>query len=97
MNKLYFVGITTISISLLALVYSEDNQPSILVTPAVQLLTPEQITANENATRLQHFIDPQLADGFDFPIGDVNAKGSYIAPNGKKYSGWYIATNFAEN
>jgi murein DD-endopeptidase MepM/ murein hydrolase activator NlpD len=97
MNKLYFVGITTISISLLALVYSEDNQPSILVTPAVQLLTPEQITANDNAARLQQFIDPQLADGFDFPIGDVNAKGSYIAPNGKKYSGWYIATNFAEN
>lgn len=46
---------------------------------------------------LKNYLDTLLADGFDFPIGDKNAKGSYTAPNGKKYSGWYKAVNFAEN
>lgn len=41
--------------------------------------------------------DPILADGFDFPVGDKNAKGSYTAPSGKTYAGWYIATETAEH
>lgn len=37
------------------------------------------------------------ADGFDFPFGDPNGKGEYTdLETGKKYSGWYIATKFAE-
>jgi murein DD-endopeptidase MepM/ murein hydrolase activator NlpD len=38
------------------------------------------------------------ADGFDFPVGDVNAGGPYrdIA-TGIGYHGWRIATHFAEN
>jgi hypothetical protein len=38
------------------------------------------------------------ADGFDFPVGDANARGPYkdIA-TGIEYDGWRIATQFAEN
>jgi murein DD-endopeptidase MepM/ murein hydrolase activator NlpD len=97
MNHYYFAYFFLITISLPKFLHAEEPQPSVLVKPAIELLTPEQQAASDNAARLQQFIDPQLADGFDFPIGDVNAKGSYQAPNGKKYSGWYIATNFAED
>ncbi len=38
-----------------------------------------------------------VADGFDFPIGDENAKGSYTdKATGKTHSDWYIATKFGE-
>ncbi len=38
------------------------------------------------------------ADGFDFPIGDANAKGPYKdVATGIEYEGWRIATHFAEN
>jgi murein DD-endopeptidase MepM/ murein hydrolase activator NlpD len=37
------------------------------------------------------------ADGFDFPFGDPDGKGDYTdKATGKRYSGWYIATKFAE-
>jgi len=37
------------------------------------------------------------ADGFDFPFGNSNGQGEYTdKETGKKYSGWYIATKFAE-
>jgi murein DD-endopeptidase MepM/ murein hydrolase activator NlpD len=38
------------------------------------------------------------ADGFDFPIGDANAQGSYQdLATGAKHTGWYIATKFNES
>lgn len=38
------------------------------------------------------------ADGFDFAVGDVNAKGSYQdLSTGTQYTGWYIATQFNES
>ncbi len=38
-----------------------------------------------------------VADGFDFPIGDANAKGSYTdKATGKTHNDWYIATKFVE-
>ncbi len=38
-----------------------------------------------------------IADGFDFPVGDVNAKGSYTDKvTGKTHNDWYIATKFGE-
>lgn len=40
--------------------------------------------------------DPQLADGFDFPIGDVDGKGKYTAADGRVFSGWYVAAGFAQ-
>jgi len=37
------------------------------------------------------------ADGFDFPFGDPDGKGSYTdKATGKTYNGWYIATRFTE-
>ena len=37
------------------------------------------------------------ADGFDFALGDADGKGWYTdLATGKRYNGWYIATNFAE-
>ena len=37
------------------------------------------------------------ADGFDFAVGDEDAKGAYRdKASGKSYAGWYVATNFAE-
>jgi murein DD-endopeptidase MepM/ murein hydrolase activator NlpD len=37
------------------------------------------------------------ADGFDFAFGDVNGKGEYTdKATGQRFSGWYIATRFAE-
>lgn len=42
-------------------------------------------------------LDTSLADGFDFPVGDKDAKGSYTSlEDGKTYSSWYISTKCAE-
>ena len=39
-----------------------------------------------------------VADGFDFPFGDPDGKGSYVdKETGKKHDGWYVATAFAES
>lgn len=38
-----------------------------------------------------------VADGFDFPFGDGEGGGSYTdLATGKRFSGWYKATHFAE-
>jgi len=38
------------------------------------------------------------ADGFDFAVGDKNGKGTYQDKStGKTYSGWYVATHFADS
>lgn len=44
---------------------------------------------------LKKLMDTTLCNGFDFPVGDKNAKGSYTS-GGKTYEGWYIATKCAE-
>lgn len=62
--------------------------------------TPEEEAARlaaEDAALLKAFADPLLADGFDFPVGNVDGAGAYTAPNGKRYRGWYVATRFCEN
>jgi hypothetical protein len=41
--------------------------------------------------------DMPPADGFDFPLGDANARGPYKdVATGIEYDGWRIATYFAE-
>ncbi|MCI0662539.1 MAG: peptidoglycan DD-metalloendopeptidase family protein [Acidobacteria bacterium] len=38
------------------------------------------------------------ADGFDFPFGNADGKGSYIdRATGRTHNGWYLATRFAES
>jgi len=37
------------------------------------------------------------ADGFDFPFGDPDGKGSYTdKATGRTHNGWYVATRFTE-
>jgi murein DD-endopeptidase MepM/ murein hydrolase activator NlpD len=36
------------------------------------------------------------ADGFDFPVGNPDGKGSYKDKAGKTHHGWYVATSFGE-
>jgi len=45
---------------------------------------------------LDAYLDPLLADGFDFPVGTADAKGSYTNGVGT-YAGWYVATHFNES
>lgn len=47
------------------------------------------------AVPYEGFLDPNLADGFDFPIGNVDGQGKYTH-KGKTYNGWYIAVAFCE-
>lgn len=43
------------------------------------------------------FFDSLLCDGFDYPVGNADGKGTYTSKqNGKRYSGWYIAAETAE-
>ncbi len=65
---------------------SAGNSKSITVTSATGNVFDDFMLA-----------DYAPADGFDFPFGDPNGKGAYTdKATGKQFSGWYIATNFAE-
>ncbi len=58
--------------------------------------SPPQSTQNTFDSYIDRDIPP--ADGFDFPIGDANAKGSYTdLATGTTHSGWYVATHFNES
>ena len=47
---------------------------------------------------LDEYLDSLLCDGFDYPIGNKNGKGSYVsALNGKTYYGWKINTPFLQS
>ncbi|MEW5850152.1 MAG: hypothetical protein AB2A00_15295, partial [Myxococcota bacterium] len=36
-----------------------------------------------------------VADGFDFPVGDPDARGSYRDERtGRRHRGWYVAAGF---
>lgn len=41
-------------------------------------------------------MDSTLCDGFDFPVGDKNATGTYTAKDGKKYAGWSATGKIGE-
>lgn len=41
-------------------------------------------------------MDTSLCNGFDFPVGDKDANGSYTDPDGKTHVGWYLATKCGE-
>lgn len=44
----------------------------------------------------EYLFNPLLADGFDYAVGNVDGKGSYLGTNGKTYNGWYVAVKTAE-
>lgn len=52
--------------------------------------------SNESKSDLEIILSKSLSDGFDFPVGDSNGKGTYIF-NSKKYNGWYIAVKTGES
>ena len=42
--------------------------------------------------------DFPVADGFDFPVGDADGRGSYVdLQTHRAHDGWYVATKFAEH
>lgn len=69
--------------------YSPDSEAA---SSNIMLLSTEP----EEKDPVKRLMDTTLADGFDFPIGNKDAKGSYISHDGKTYEGWYIATKCAE-
>lgn len=61
---------------------------------------PEKKSTHNNPVSIlsqrDQLMDSLLCDGFDFPVGDKNAQGTYTDPDGKKHTGWYVATKTAE-
>lgn len=52
----------------------------------------------DNALSITDFMDEMVVDGFDYPIGNIDGKGSYTSlSDGKKYDSWRISATFAEN
>jgi murein DD-endopeptidase MepM/ murein hydrolase activator NlpD len=66
---------------------SRLSQPTSTSKPAPNNIFDEFLRADFNP-----------ADGFDFPFGNEDGKGSYLdKATGQTHQGWYIATNFGEN
>jgi murein DD-endopeptidase MepM/ murein hydrolase activator NlpD len=64
--------------------------------PAASSATAQPRSGNSFDDYLAADITP--ADGFDFPFGNPDGKGSYTdKATGRSYSGWYAATRFGEN
>jgi murein DD-endopeptidase MepM/ murein hydrolase activator NlpD len=56
-------------------------------------------TSHPNANVFDEYINAEAppADGFDFPVGNVDGEGFYTdKATGKQHNGWYVATRFAE-
>ena len=71
-------------------------------TRSVNQNRPNQAAASSTGTSGNVFDDYLKsdfapADGFDFAVGDQDGKGAYQDKStGKTYSGWYVATHFAD-
>ena len=62
--------------------------------PGFQRPLPPRDPADAFERYLSTDITP--ADGFDFPVGDPDAQGSYTDRSGKTHHGWYVAVRFGE-
>jgi murein DD-endopeptidase MepM/ murein hydrolase activator NlpD len=83
-----------LAVLIVVIVFSQACQRSTAINPSP---APQQQTST-NAFDAYLKTDIPPADGFDFPVGDANAKGSYKdVATGIEYQGWRIATHFAEN
>ena len=66
--------------------------------PAPSSPVPASPRAATNAFDQYLKTDFEPADGFDFAVGDRDGKGGYHdKATGRGYSGWYVATHFADN
>src|SRR5262249_56921727 len=60
---------------------------------------PPTTTTSTSQNPFDNFLHAEVApaDGFDFPVGDPDGKGSYTdKATGKTHNGWRVATRFAE-
>ncbi|HKQ73780.1 MAG TPA: peptidoglycan DD-metalloendopeptidase family protein [Blastocatellia bacterium] len=60
---------------------------------------PSTTSSTSSQNPFDNFINTDVtpADGFDFPFGDPDGKGSYTdKATGKTHDGWYVATRFTE-
>lgn len=74
-------------LSTLSAAESKENEPR-------SIIHQEKLPAS---TGVSAFLDPMIADGFDFPVGDAEAQGTYVSElDDKTYSGWYVASKFGE-
>ncbi|MFN3916823.1 MAG: L,D-transpeptidase family protein [Flavobacteriales bacterium] len=67
--------------------------------PELISITPEELTSDTAILNFKYtpYFSLLLADGFDFPVGNTDGKGSYTdLVSGKTYNGWYIAVKTAE-
>jgi murein DD-endopeptidase MepM/ murein hydrolase activator NlpD len=85
---------TTALLLLLLASCSPDSKPA-----TIRELADPVMAATEAKDDLESYLDAPFppADGFDFPFGDGDGGGSYTdLETGRKHSGWYVATHFAE-
>jgi murein DD-endopeptidase MepM/ murein hydrolase activator NlpD len=58
-----------------------------------------QLPPRDPADAFERYLSTDItpADGFDFPVGDRDAQGSYRdRKTGKTHTGWYVAVRFAQ-
>lgn len=67
------------------------------VVSATEPAPPDEAPIPPPRRALEVLLDPWLADGFDFAVGDPDGEGSYTDAAGRRYEGWYVATSFAEH
>jgi len=66
-------------------------------TIKIKTLDTKEIELTKKERLIDNLFDTLLCDGFDFPVGDKNAKGEYTDLKSKnKYLGWYISVEFCE-
>jgi murein DD-endopeptidase MepM/ murein hydrolase activator NlpD len=71
------------------------SRPSSPFPPGLQRPLPPRDPADAFESFLSTDISP--ADGFDFPVGDPDAQGSYTDfKTGEAHSGWYVAVRFGQ-
>ncbi len=65
------------------------------IASAFMCLLFDCLQHEEALSPIEHKIP--VSTGFDFPVGDINAEGSYTNPiDGKTYNGWYVASEFLD-
>ncbi|MBN2493491.1 MAG: peptidoglycan DD-metalloendopeptidase family protein [Deltaproteobacteria bacterium] len=67
---------------------------AVLIAPLALAARPAASREDPFAEYLRTEIPP--ADGFDFPVGDPDGRGSYEDRAGKTHHGWYVALAFGE-
>lgn len=67
--------------------------PKALIITALYFCSFCSYSNDFNVVAREFLTDTMLAEGFDFPVGDLNGKGSYISlGSNQEYDGWYVAT-----